>query len=174
MVSKTFTNLSKDKQERIIKALLKEFSNYTLAEAQVSRIVKESGIARGAFYKYFDDLQDAYSYLYKQALREIHQNVSIDNRRALKPDEYVEQVREFVNRSYNSDYYALVKMHLLHNESLFISSFNDHLITGNEYFWATQVMIHDAIIRIMKDPSSQEMILKKLGNVLRTLAKEDD
>lgn len=174
MVSNTFKNLDNKKQTRILDALLDEFSHHTLAEAQISRIVKESDIARGAFYKYFDDLQDSYEYLYHHALTEIHQNISTDTRKKLKPTEYVEQTREFVERSSDSRYYPLVKMHMLYNENFFISTFNNHLISENEYFWATQIMIHDAIKQIMIDPESKEMILKKLSNVLHTLAKEDD
>lgn len=64
MPSSTFTNLPDEKRQRIEAALLNEFSNHTLATAQVARIVKDAQIARGAFYKYFDNLTDAYSYMY--------------------------------------------------------------------------------------------------------------
>lgn len=174
MTSNTFENLDKQKKSRILDALLNEFSHHTLAEAKVSRIVTETGIARGTFYKYFDDLKDAYEYLYRLALQDIHRHISTDTTKKLQPSEYVEQTRDFVDKSSNSKYYDLVKMHMLYNESFFISSFNNHLISGNEYFWATQVMIHDAIKQIMISPNSQEMILKKLANVLNALAKEDN
>ena len=59
MPSQTFLNLKPEKQARIYAALLTEFSAYPLAKAQVARIVKEAQIARGAFYKYFADLNDA-------------------------------------------------------------------------------------------------------------------
>jgi len=173
MVSTTFDNLNEQKKALITDALLNEFSNHSLATAQVSRIVKESGIARGAFYKYFDDLKDAYQYLYRFALKDIHQDIATDTTQELRPAEFVEQVRDFVEKSSNSRYFALVKMHLLHNESLFPTPFNNQLITENEFFWATQVMIHDALKQIMVDPSDKELILKKLTNILNALAKED-
>ena len=72
MVSETFINLSDEKKQKIAQALLKEFSTYPLAKAQVARIVKDAGIARGAFYKYFGDLKDAYGYLYSLAMKEVH------------------------------------------------------------------------------------------------------
>ncbi|WP_334328308.1 TetR/AcrR family transcriptional regulator [Companilactobacillus sp. HBUAS59699] len=174
MTSTTFNNLDDPKKKRILDALLIEFSNYKLADAKVSRIVEQAGIARGTFYKYFDDLKDSYEYLYRLALHDIHQSISTNTSDGLKPDEYVEQTREFIEHSNNSKYYKLVKMHMLYNESFFISSFNNHLISGNEYLWATQVMIHDAIKQIMISPDSKEMILKKLANVLTTLAKEEN
>ncbi|GEO63633.1 TetR/AcrR family transcriptional regulator [Companilactobacillus nantensis] len=174
MVSTTFDNLNESKKILITDALLNEFSNHNLASAQVSRIVKESGIARGAFYKYFDDLTDAYNYLYHLAMRDIHQKIATDSDDQLRPNDYVEQVRDFIEKSTNSRYFALVKMHLLYNESTFLASFNNQLITENEFHWATQVMIHDAIKQIMVNPESKEIILQKLAKILRVLAKEDD
>ena len=72
MVSETFINLSDEKKQKIVGALLKEFSTYPLAKAQVARIVKDAGIARGAFYKYFGDLKDSYTYLYGLAMKDVH------------------------------------------------------------------------------------------------------
>ena len=43
MVSETFINLSDEKKQKIEGALLKEFSTYPLAKAQVARIVKDAG-----------------------------------------------------------------------------------------------------------------------------------
>ncbi|WP_338232416.1 TetR/AcrR family transcriptional regulator [Companilactobacillus muriivasis] len=174
MVSTTFENLNESKKSLITDALLNEFSNHSLTDAQVSRIVKESGIARGAFYKYFDDLNDAYHYIYGYALKDIHQDIATSSSHELKPDEYVGQVRDFIEKSTSSRYFALVKMHLLYNESQFQAPFNNHMITENEFHWATQVMIHESIKQIMIDPSAKEIILKKLARILNALAKEDD
>ena len=63
MVKQTFKNLPSAKRRRIEAVLLEEFSTYPLADAKVSHIVKNANIARGAFYKYFDDLIDAYVYI---------------------------------------------------------------------------------------------------------------
>ncbi|MFC6175767.1 TetR/AcrR family transcriptional regulator [Companilactobacillus huachuanensis] len=174
MVSTTFEDLNNSKKKLITDALLNEFSHHTLSTAQVSRIVKESGIARGAFYKYFDNLTDAYNYLYHFALQDIHQTITTDYHKKFQPDDYVDQVREFTEKSTNSRYFELVKMHLLFNEAHFSTPVSNHLIIENEFYWATQVLIHDAIKQLMLDPSSKELILQKLANVLHRLAKEDD
>ena len=50
MPSTTFLNLNEDKKKKIVQSLLLEFSNHSVSDAQVARIVKEAGIARGAFY----------------------------------------------------------------------------------------------------------------------------
>lgn len=72
MPSSTFSNLPHEKKERVEHALLEEFSRAPLSQAQVSNIVESAHIARGAFYRYFDDLTDAYRYMLAQALRALH------------------------------------------------------------------------------------------------------
>lgn len=94
MPSTTFLNLNEDKKQKITQSLLLEFSNHSVSEAQVTRIVKEAGIARGAFYKYFNDLQDAYTYLYQQAMVEIHEKITNSNQ-ILSAEEYRKQIKEF-------------------------------------------------------------------------------
>lgn len=72
MPSETFTNLKKVKKEKIFQALMTEFSQYPVSEAQVARIIKEADISRGAFYKYFADIYDSYRYALGVALSAIH------------------------------------------------------------------------------------------------------
>ena len=60
MAKDTFYNLSKDKQDRIYRALKDEFESKPYNEATVKSIVEKLSIARGSFYQYFDDLEEAY------------------------------------------------------------------------------------------------------------------
>ena len=60
------------KRERILAAARTEFSYYSLAEAQVARIIKDAQISRGAFYKYFTDLKDAYQSVFQAAMTAVH------------------------------------------------------------------------------------------------------
>lgn len=73
MVLSTFNHIAVDKQTRVRNALLHEFVEHPLAEAQVARIVQEAEIARGAFYKYFTDLTDAYNYTFAFVMGAVHQ-----------------------------------------------------------------------------------------------------
>ena len=90
MVKSTFTNLPTAKRQKIEAVLLEEFSTYPLAQAKVSHIVKKADIARGAFYKYFDDLTDAYLYMYHIAIETIHTNMSPDEK--FDPDHFYDRV----------------------------------------------------------------------------------
>ena len=103
MVSETFINLSDEKKRKIEGALLKEFSTYPLAKGQVARIVKDAGIARGAFYKYFADLTEAYQYLYQVAILEIHTPITRANH-ILAASDYVNQIKAFVDEINGSKY----------------------------------------------------------------------
>lgn len=100
LVTQTFKNLPAAKRQRIEDALLEEFSTYPLTDAKVSHIVKKVDIARGAFYKYFDDLMDAYIYMYHVAIRDIHANMSPDEK--FDPDHFYDRVVKFVDETQKS------------------------------------------------------------------------
>ena len=63
MPSKTFYNLSQEKQQKIIDASKKEFSNNLYQDVSLNQIIKNSNISRGSFYMYFTDKEDLYFYL---------------------------------------------------------------------------------------------------------------
>lgn len=63
MPSKTFYNLSREKQQKIIDASKKEFSENLYQDVSLNQIIKNSNISRGSFYMYFTDKEDLYFYL---------------------------------------------------------------------------------------------------------------
>ncbi len=63
MPHQTFFNLPADKQQRILDVCIKEFADKTYHKASISRMVKESNIAKGSFYQYFDDKKDLFKYI---------------------------------------------------------------------------------------------------------------
>ena len=169
MVSTTFNNLSDEKQTKIRRALLKEFSSEPLATAQVAPIVKTAGIARGAFYKYFDDLTDAYKYLYGVAMRDIHSEINNETGGQFQPQFYLDQVKAFVQGARESEYFGLIKMHLMKNESLVSQgSVDPKTVTSPE--WATMILSHEAIKQIIINPDSQVGVMSHLLDALNLLA----
>lgn len=136
MVSTTFLHLNPEKQLKIQEALLGEFSTHPLAQSQVAPIVKTAGIARGAFYKYFDDLTDAYLYIYGVAMRDIHTSIDreVDDG-VFDPDFYLGQVTAFVDGVANSHYRKLIEMHLSKNESLVGSDNESQTQSLNSQQW---------------------------------------
>ena len=65
MPSSTFLNLPAEKQEKLLEAATREFSNRPFNEASINQIIKEAGIHRGSFYMYFQDKDDLFRYLLK-------------------------------------------------------------------------------------------------------------
>ena len=63
MPKQTFLNLPETKRNNVINAAIEEFAEYGLENASTNRIVKNSGIAKGSFYQYFEDKQDVFMYL---------------------------------------------------------------------------------------------------------------
>jgi AcrR family transcriptional regulator len=70
MPRQTFFNLPEEKREKIVNAAVDEFAEYGLENASTNRIVKNSGIAKGSFYQYFEDKQDVFMYLLSVLERE--------------------------------------------------------------------------------------------------------
>ncbi|MEA4962239.1 TetR/AcrR family transcriptional regulator [Lutispora sp.] len=63
MPKSTFFNLPEEKRNRITEVAIDEFINHTYRNANITRIVNNSGIAKGSFYQYFDDKKDLYKYV---------------------------------------------------------------------------------------------------------------
>lgn len=63
MPKQTFFNLPEDKRQAIIDIAIEEFANNDYKSASISRIVAETGIAKGSFYQYFEDKKELYLYL---------------------------------------------------------------------------------------------------------------
>ena len=63
MPKQTFFNLPPEKRETIMNAAIEEFADYGLENASTNRIVKNSGIAKGSYYQYFEDKQDVFMHM---------------------------------------------------------------------------------------------------------------
>jgi AcrR family transcriptional regulator len=70
MPKQTFFNLPEEKREKIVNAAVEEFAEYGLENASTNRIVKNSSIAKGSFYQYFEDKQDVFMYFLSVIERE--------------------------------------------------------------------------------------------------------
>ncbi len=66
MPKETFFRLPEEKKRKIEQALKKEFSRVSFAEASISRVIEEANIPRGSFYQYFDDKEDAITYMMEE------------------------------------------------------------------------------------------------------------
>lgn len=167
MVKQTFLNLPDEKKKRITAALLHEFSNHALIDAQVARIVKDANIARGAFYKYFDNLTDAYTYLYRIAIQEIHMNMHPSEK--FDPAFFYDRVCEFISETQHSKYGAMMKLHMLRNEAALpgaMKTNSEQLLKMSPEMWSAMVLSHEVINSVFVDPENREKNLKRFKESL--------
>lgn len=132
MATKTFENLNETKKDQILKSLLNEFSEYKLSEAQVARIIKNCGIARGSFYKYFNDINDSYIYALDTVLHEVHfdvfEQIQMEKNNTLNA--FYESTIDFINKIDNSKYRNFYKLYVEYNQySLKQSNYDYHKLS---------------------------------------------
>lgn len=77
MAKDKFFELSKEKQEQLLKAAKEEFSNKTYEEASINKIIKSINLARGSFYLYFDNKEDLYLYILKSYIEKFREKLLI-------------------------------------------------------------------------------------------------
>lgn len=168
MPTTTFENLSAEKRARVTAALLQEFSQHSLAEAQVARIVAAAGIARGAFYKYFADLTDAYRYLYQSLMTNIHTSSELDQPVLATAANYVTRARELVQAA--GAYRDFFRLHYTVNEGLLPPQMPVAAQTQlSAQQWSVMVLVHAAIRDCFQAPNQQDQILQRLGVALTAI-----
>lgn len=59
----TFENLKEERRQQIISVSLEEFALSDYQTASLSNIIKKLGLAKGSFYRYFENKQSLYFYL---------------------------------------------------------------------------------------------------------------
>ena len=63
MPSKTFLNLDKAKQEKLLQKAMQEFSINKYQDVSINKIIGNANISRGSFYMYFKDKEELFEYL---------------------------------------------------------------------------------------------------------------
>lgn len=195
MVTQTFLRLPEAKRKHIEQALLDEFSRVPLPQAQVSNIVQQTGIARGAFYRYFTDIDDAYQYMLNLALRNIHSGIGAYERpeqTQLQPQssskpatqsqeqdqhtthshsnelqQYYQRTADFIHTTANSRYYRMMYWYYQDNAAQYANQQpNPHIDANN---WTIATLTHQTIRDCMLDPDNSSTYLARLEQSLHLL-----
>ncbi len=69
MPLKTFNNLDETRRNEILKIAYEEFAFNSYLTASLSTIIKKSAVAKGSFYRYFENKFDLYAYLIQNAYK---------------------------------------------------------------------------------------------------------
>lgn len=65
----TFDNLNAEKQEKIMRAAISEFSNKGFQKGNVGIIAKNAGVAKGSMYQYFENKEELFLFSVRWALK---------------------------------------------------------------------------------------------------------
>jgi AcrR family transcriptional regulator len=75
MPQKTFNNLPAERQQEILRVAYREFTLNDYQTASLSRIIKNLGLAKGSFYRYFRSKRELYFFLLERSTRERFEKV---------------------------------------------------------------------------------------------------
>lgn len=174
MASSTFMNLNQAKRRKIQQALVKEFSHHSLATAQVARIIKDAGIARGSFYKYFTDLVDAYQWSLGEVMEKLRLHPRVISDDSSKAIDYCTEIKKALLRIQDSPYLQFIQMFYVANEGLLIAhqqrQSSISKLSGPR--WGIMVLCHEAIRECLLHPEEQERYLTRLQDVLQKITGE--
>lgn len=96
----SFLILNSEKQNRIINAAMKVFSQSPYSKASTADIAALSGISKGSLFYYFKNKKTLYCYLYKYSCKKIYEK--IDEINALKETDFFKRNAKIIEARVNA------------------------------------------------------------------------
>lgn len=171
MPKSTFFNLKQEKQEKIEKALIKEFSRNSFEQASISNIIKEAKIPRGSFYQYFEDKEDTIKYVIKKFIILEHNKI-YNFLLETKGDIFEVAIKIYddtIDIALNKGHLKLIKNILQELRKNNINIFDNHCEIENRK--QIDQIINTESLNIEKQ-DDLKYIIKILTTVTRTMAME--
>ncbi|MDI6666583.1 TetR/AcrR family transcriptional regulator [Leuconostoc falkenbergense] len=173
MAKDILTRIKTEKKQNLKTALIDEFSVYSIADAQVARIVAQANISRGSFYTYFEDLYDAYEWVLELVMTDIHHDQVVNP---------FEATIHFIAGIEVNPYYDFLKKYYQVNESLF-NTYLSHKATTNfaihtkqnldTKLWLEMLVSHESIKEAFLQPDSTDQIINRLTTVQDLLNQKE-
>lgn len=167
MPKETFYHLSIEKREKIEKALENEFGRASFEKASISNIIEEAKIPRGSFYQYFENKEDAITYImrkYRLLEKETVKRILLETKGNI-----FEAALEIFNYM-TSEIYGNSKINLYKNIMQELKKNNINLfnhIEENEEIKEINQLI-DISILDLKEEKELKYIMKIISTVART------
>lgn len=177
MPKEVFYNLPDEKREKILVVLKKEFKSKPFQKVNVKAIVEESGIARGSFYQYFENLEDAYFTILEKETVDIHGlfiKIFVLKDRNLRESlvEYGKEISEII---FDQNSYMIYKNRYLYwnedlnkswesshrNQEKLFRDMSENGLMDLEKIHFIKSIIHSLIERIFRENWSKEEFLEK-------------
>ncbi len=99
MARNRFDNLDTEKQEAILRAAGREFSEKGFEAASINRIIHESGMSKGSVYYYFEDKADLFVTVVERGTQRILEETGWPALEVLGPDEFWDALLELTRRT---------------------------------------------------------------------------
>ncbi|MDO4778751.1 MAG: TetR/AcrR family transcriptional regulator [Tissierellia bacterium] len=177
MPKEVFYNLPDEKREKILVVLKKEFKSKPFQKVNVKAIVEELGIARGSFYQYFENLEDAYFTILEKETVDIHglfMKIFVLKDRNLRESlvEYGKEISEII---FDQNSYMIYKNRYLYwnedlnkswesshrNQEKLFRDMSENGLMDLEKIHFIKSIIHSLIERIFRENWSKEEFLEK-------------
>lgn len=187
MAKEVFLNLPEEKRNKIILVLKKEFTSKPFHKVNVKGIVEVSGIARGSFYQYFENLEDAYFTILEKETVDIHElfikKVMINDKNLL--NSLSESGKEIADIIFDENSYMIYKNRYLYwNEDLnqswesahktqdnFFKAISNSDLIDFEKIHFIKSIIHSLIERLFCEEWSKPQFLEKYHKHLEWIEK---
>lgn len=190
MPKDTFNNLPIEKRDKVIKVLKRLFQEKPFKDVTVKEIVDELSIARGSFYQYFENLEDAYFTILDQEVTDIHMifiNILVSQDKNLKQalNNYGKKLSEILFEK--ESYMIYLNRYLYWDENLSkkwneVHDYNSHLFTnsndGNyldfEHIHYVKAVIHSLIQRNYRENWTKEEFIENYNKYVNWIIKGVD
>lgn len=94
MPKETFFNLSEEKQEKVMRATISEFSMHGFEKGNIGDIAKNAGVAKGSMYQYFENKKELFLYSVKWATDVLTKKYQVDMIEAAKAKNMFDYIYE--------------------------------------------------------------------------------
>ena len=114
MPTSTFFHLPPEKQRKLLRSAVREFSQQPYGEVPLSRIIAGAEIPRGSFYQYFADKTDLFVYVlshYGHQLKQLARDleISVEVIRDVCADEIAEYIKLDAERDASLPVHSIVE-----------------------------------------------------------------
>ncbi len=93
MPTKMFCELKEEKRGRILDACIEEFARYGYENSSTNRIVQKAGISKGSLFKYFENKEELFLFVFESVATEMLQDMG--KRMQELPEDLFERVIQY-------------------------------------------------------------------------------
>ncbi|MBP8644834.1 MAG: TetR/AcrR family transcriptional regulator [Syntrophobacteraceae bacterium] len=92
-LSRTFSKLENDKQQRILDTAIEEFARHGFRQASVNRMVQSLGIAKGSIFQYFGNKEGLFQVIFNYAVEMVRRSLRQVKQETAESD-FFERIRK--------------------------------------------------------------------------------